>query len=265
FLRSWLHALTYLRNVCAHHKRLWNRQFAIRPRFPSRSLAWPHQVPDNSRLYGMLVVLRHMLRAAVHEAQTDPPRPGTRARLGRLGRRLHRGDLAGPGRERLLARLPITEHCWTIRTKDRPLNHLGWCAHHRKVSRTYTSSSRRAPAAVAGRSISSRRRMRASSCQAGVACQTQRTSVSLSLGRKSLDSSQPSATRPWTMPRLWLGRMSMKLSEACHESESASPVPEFIASRRGVLGAYPSSPPSRSCVPASPSGHCAVALAVTAR
>ena len=61
FLRSWLHALTYLRNVCAHHKRLWNRQFAIRPRFPSRSLAWPHQVPDNGRLYGMLVVLRHML------------------------------------------------------------------------------------------------------------------------------------------------------------------------------------------------------------
>lgn len=62
FLRSWLHALNYLRNVCAHHKRLWNRQFAIRPRFPSRSLAWPHHVPDNSRLYGMLVVLRHMLR-----------------------------------------------------------------------------------------------------------------------------------------------------------------------------------------------------------
>ena len=56
--------VTYLRNVCAHHKRLWNRQFAIRPRFPSRSLAWPHQVPDNSRLYGMLVVLRHMLRVA---------------------------------------------------------------------------------------------------------------------------------------------------------------------------------------------------------
>lgn len=64
FLRSWLHALTYLRNVCAHHKRLWNRQFAIRPRFPSRSLAWPHVVPDNGRLYGMLVVLRHMLQVA---------------------------------------------------------------------------------------------------------------------------------------------------------------------------------------------------------
>lgn len=61
FLASWLHALTYLRNVCAHHKRLWNRQFAIRPRFPTRNLTWPHRVPDNGRLYGMLVVLQHML------------------------------------------------------------------------------------------------------------------------------------------------------------------------------------------------------------
>ncbi|HET8898253.1 MAG TPA: Abi family protein [Rhodanobacteraceae bacterium] len=61
FLVSWLHTLTYVRNVCAHHKRLWNRQLAIKPRFPSRSLTWPHQVPDNGRLYAVLVVLRHMM------------------------------------------------------------------------------------------------------------------------------------------------------------------------------------------------------------
>lgn len=61
FLGSWLHALTYVRNVCAHHKRLWNRWLAIRPRFPSRSLAWPHHVPDNRKIYAVLVVLRHML------------------------------------------------------------------------------------------------------------------------------------------------------------------------------------------------------------
>lgn len=61
FLASWLHMLTYARNVCAHHKRLWNRHLAIKPRFPSRSLAWPHQVPDNERLYAVLVVLRHMM------------------------------------------------------------------------------------------------------------------------------------------------------------------------------------------------------------
>lgn len=72
FLASWLHALTYLRNVCAHHKRLWNRQFAIKPRFPSRSLAWPHQVPDNGRLYGMLVVLQHMLNVVSPRCHWKP-------------------------------------------------------------------------------------------------------------------------------------------------------------------------------------------------
>lgn len=31
-LESWLHALTYIRNLCAHHSRLWNRHFTIRPK-----------------------------------------------------------------------------------------------------------------------------------------------------------------------------------------------------------------------------------------
>lgn len=61
FLVSWLHTLTYVRNVCAHHKRLWNRHFAIKPRFPSHNPAWPHQVPDNKKLYAVLIVLRHMM------------------------------------------------------------------------------------------------------------------------------------------------------------------------------------------------------------
>lgn len=59
---SWLHALSYIRNVCAHHKRLWNRQLAIKPQLPSRSLAWPHDVPDNGRPYCILVLLQHMLK-----------------------------------------------------------------------------------------------------------------------------------------------------------------------------------------------------------
>ncbi|MDE2155993.1 MAG: Abi family protein, partial [Xanthomonadaceae bacterium] len=61
FLVSWLHALNYVRNICAHHKRLWNRHLGIRPRFPSRSLAWPHHVPDNGQLYAVLVVIRHLM------------------------------------------------------------------------------------------------------------------------------------------------------------------------------------------------------------
>ncbi|PKM16719.1 MAG: hypothetical protein CVV12_01190 [Gammaproteobacteria bacterium HGW-Gammaproteobacteria-2] len=59
---SWMHALSYVRNVCAHHKRLWNRQMGIKPQLPSRSTAWPHDVLDNGRLYCILVVLQHMLK-----------------------------------------------------------------------------------------------------------------------------------------------------------------------------------------------------------
>lgn len=33
-LESWLHSLVYIRNMCAHHARLWNRQVGIKPLFP---------------------------------------------------------------------------------------------------------------------------------------------------------------------------------------------------------------------------------------
>jgi abortive infection bacteriophage resistance protein len=30
-LTNWMHTLSYIRNICAHHGRLWNRELAIRP------------------------------------------------------------------------------------------------------------------------------------------------------------------------------------------------------------------------------------------
>lgn len=30
-LGSWLHALSYVRNLAAHHQRLWNRAYTIKP------------------------------------------------------------------------------------------------------------------------------------------------------------------------------------------------------------------------------------------
>lgn len=34
---TWLHSIVYLRNVCAHHTRLWNRVLSIAPQFPRRA------------------------------------------------------------------------------------------------------------------------------------------------------------------------------------------------------------------------------------
>lgn len=33
-LKSWLHTLTSVRNICAHHARLWNRELGIKPELP---------------------------------------------------------------------------------------------------------------------------------------------------------------------------------------------------------------------------------------
>ena len=35
-LESWLHTLTVIRNICAHHARLWNRQLGIKPAYPTQ-------------------------------------------------------------------------------------------------------------------------------------------------------------------------------------------------------------------------------------
>lgn len=48
---SWLHSLSYVRNVCAHHSRLWNRELAIKPMLPVLSPAWPYRIRSNERLY----------------------------------------------------------------------------------------------------------------------------------------------------------------------------------------------------------------------
>ncbi len=63
-LADWLHALTYIRNICSHHGRLWNRELAIRPG-KMRAIDWnPPLTPRNNRLFFVLLMLRHLLRRA---------------------------------------------------------------------------------------------------------------------------------------------------------------------------------------------------------
>ncbi|MBK9132460.1 MAG: Abi family protein [Gammaproteobacteria bacterium] len=45
-IRSWLHAIAYLRNLCAHHSRLWNRRFTITPEVPKEYK--PHMEPNTT-------------------------------------------------------------------------------------------------------------------------------------------------------------------------------------------------------------------------
>lgn len=66
-LGDWLHQLTYIRNVCAHHGRLWNRKFPIRPA-AVRDPDWnPPVTPRNDRVFFVLLVLRCLLKAMDNE------------------------------------------------------------------------------------------------------------------------------------------------------------------------------------------------------
>lgn len=62
-LRSWLHHLSMVRNVCAHHARLWNREFTITPELPRSKPAQlvGEFVADSRRLYNTLVILLHCM------------------------------------------------------------------------------------------------------------------------------------------------------------------------------------------------------------
>ena len=57
-LKSWCLSLSYLRNLCAHHERVWNRTYTIKPFITSQ-----HRVDltPNDKTYAQAVVLYTML------------------------------------------------------------------------------------------------------------------------------------------------------------------------------------------------------------
>lgn len=62
-LESWLRHVTYVRNLCAHHGRLWNREFTITPAIPRTK---PRQLvgamnPGTRGLYNSLVILLYLM------------------------------------------------------------------------------------------------------------------------------------------------------------------------------------------------------------
>jgi abortive infection bacteriophage resistance protein len=63
FLESWLQAISLLRNLCAHHSRVWNKNLPKPPRLPNRlPKAWLNQLPDGvNKVYAPLCCIRYML------------------------------------------------------------------------------------------------------------------------------------------------------------------------------------------------------------
>ena len=60
---SWLHHLTYIRNLCAHHSRLWNREFTNTPKQPKNKpqILVSEFIHNSRKLYNTLVILLHCM------------------------------------------------------------------------------------------------------------------------------------------------------------------------------------------------------------
>lgn len=59
-LESWLHMLSYLRNLCAHHNRIWDRVFIFTPKFPKR---WGIHSPEKRCHFALYdIVLETLLK-----------------------------------------------------------------------------------------------------------------------------------------------------------------------------------------------------------
>lgn len=63
---SWLHSITYVRNICAHHARLWNKDLAIEPYILLKPKGrWVSTAfENNKRVIYFLCVLQYLLQRA---------------------------------------------------------------------------------------------------------------------------------------------------------------------------------------------------------
>ena len=90
--------LVYVRNLCAHHSRLWDRVWSMKATLPRGKFWEPPLVPSNNRLFSTLVLTYHLLtncaaigafgtmwRDRLHSLLRNPPNaPGALVKMGML-------------------------------------------------------------------------------------------------------------------------------------------------------------------------------------
>lgn len=70
-LRSWIQTINTVRNVCAHHSRLWNRVLGFKPKIPAGDSRWTHARIRNDKVYVVLALLRQLLRAIAPQSDWE--------------------------------------------------------------------------------------------------------------------------------------------------------------------------------------------------
>ncbi len=64
YLSSWLRSISYTRNTCAHHNRIWNRVFTIKPRIYK---LYKNDLSPNDKLYAQAVIIKILLNRVAPE------------------------------------------------------------------------------------------------------------------------------------------------------------------------------------------------------
>ena len=69
-LESWLLTLNTIRNICAHHGRLWNRLLRLKPKIPNKDHIWHRPVAiSGERVFGILTICKHCLNRIAPQSQ----------------------------------------------------------------------------------------------------------------------------------------------------------------------------------------------------
>jgi len=58
-MSSWLHTIVYIRNLCAHHSRIWNRELAVRPLMNNKDSDWKEI--NRSHIFGIFLLIKKMM------------------------------------------------------------------------------------------------------------------------------------------------------------------------------------------------------------
>lgn len=79
-LSSWMHVLTYARNICAHHSRLWDKTLQISPSLPLRK-NWQKMKGREKTLFVMILMINWML---AHDSIDPADRQRWKSRIEKL-------------------------------------------------------------------------------------------------------------------------------------------------------------------------------------
>ena len=62
-LISWIKSLCYIRNLCAHHSRVWNRVLAIKPKIPNKKKVESWKDVKNNKIFCVILIIAGMLKS----------------------------------------------------------------------------------------------------------------------------------------------------------------------------------------------------------